>query len=206
MCKSDPVPSAISTKLEVLLLWAAFEKISFNNQSKYPWKGLWMEDFEPSVEQVCFIALCFSFGLYCCTVACCVCMCVFLSGWSSTVAMSQSLQEGRSQPCAMWELQGAGLTRCPGSWQLCPAACEWRWHKEGPAESTVCSLCLPFSSAQDLCYKRKPRKKALWHQVDEALCLFSISLLPICLFSRPEKKKSIHFSLGLLSMCFSCSC
>lgn len=96
---------------------------------------------------------------------------------------------------------GSGLTRCPCGRQHCPATCERRWQKACPAESPVCSLCLPFSTAQHF---QLQKQAALWHQVDEALCLFPIFLLPIHLLSRAQR--GIYLSIGQLWVRFSCSC
>lgn len=79
-----------------------------------------------------------------CVSVCCICQCLRLH-CSDERAAAGGLES------TLYHVRAAGsrLTRCPGSWRLCPAACEWWWHKEGPAESAVCSLCLPFSFAHD---------------------------------------------------------
>ncbi len=121
----------------------------------------------------------------------CVYMCVFLSGWSSGEPAPAG---GPQSTLCHVRAAGSGLTRCPGSWLLCPAACEWRWHKS-VLQRVLSVLCVCLSPLPSILgYKRKPCKAALWHQVDEALCLSPISLLPIRLLSRPQK--SIYLSLG----------
>lgn len=113
-----------------------------------------------------------------------MCVCVRISLWLKLQRSDEPVPAGglQSTLCHV-RAAGSGLTRCPGSRRLCPAACERRWHKACPAERPVCSLCLPFSSGQYL----RLQKEASWHQVDEPLCLSSLSLLPFSLLSRPKK-------------------
>lgn len=121
-------------------------------------------------------------------------VCVRISLWLKLQRSDEPVPAGglQSTLCHV-RAAGSGLTRCPGSRRLCPAACERRWHKACPAESPVCSLCLPFSPGHYL----RLQKEASWHQVDEPLCLSSLSLLPFTLLSRPQKR-SIYLNLGQL--------
>lgn len=144
-----PFLRVMSSELVALLLRTTSEKSGFNNPSKYLWKASWKQGPDGSVEQVCFIALYLSSALYCSTVVQCLCVFVCTSLWLKLHFSCEPVPAGglQSTLCHV-RAAGSGLTRCPGSWRLCPAAYERRWHKACPAESAVCSLCLPFSFAQ----------------------------------------------------------
>lgn len=123
--------------------------ININNLGKYPW-NVRRRSSEPFGEQVCFIAQYFSLVFN--ALQYCIVHIVCLRVWVCCQWLKLHCSD---EPVTAWGLQstlchvraaGCRLTRCPGSWRLCPAVHEWRWHKEGPAVSPVCSLCLPFSS------------------------------------------------------------
>lgn len=103
----------------------------------------------------------------------------------------------RSTPCHV-RAAGSGLTRCPGSWRLCLAAWERRWHKECPAESPVCSLCLPFSSAQHFGLQKEAVRGGIVASGGRgAVPVPPISLLPIRLLSRPQKTHILESWIAL---------
>ena len=129
----------------------------------------------------------------------CVCTCMCICQWLRLHCSDERVAAGGLQS-TLYHVRAAGsrLTRCPGSWRLCPAACEWWWHKEGPAESAVCSLCLPFSFAHDFRLQKEAVRGSIMASGGWGTVPVPTSSLPLPLL-KTAKKKMLLDSFELLS-------